>query len=136
MGYTTEFVGAISLSRKLTLKEAKEWLEMADADDTDGQEFGGYIQWVPSTSLDSLVWDNNEKFYDYVECLGFVLKWLGERGIVGNGELYWSGEENGDTGKIVVVNSVVTSHPNKIPSIPFQKPLTLSVLGKMLLDDL
>lgn len=30
MGYTTKFTGCINLSRALTLKEAKELLEIAD----------------------------------------------------------------------------------------------------------
>lgn len=32
MGYTTEFTGAINLGRKLTMAEAKEWLEIANVD--------------------------------------------------------------------------------------------------------
>ena len=38
MGYTTKFTGCINLSRALTLKEAKELLEIADLDRAEVRE--------------------------------------------------------------------------------------------------
>ena len=47
MGYTTKFTGCINLSRALTLKEAKELLEIADLDRAEAREITGtdaYLQ--------------------------------------------------------------------------------------------
>ena len=54
MGYTTKFTGCINLSRALTLKEAKELLEIADLDRAEVREITGtdaYLQWVPTETL-------------------------------------------------------------------------------------
>ena len=85
MGYTTKFTGCIKLSRALTLKEAKELLEIADLDRAEAREITGtdaYLQWVPTETLDGIVWDGNEKFYEYVPLLRWLCGWLKERGIV------------------------------------------------------
>lgn len=132
MGYTTEFTGAISLSRKLTMAEAKELLET----DSDKTGINAYFQWVPATTLEHIVWDGNEKFYKYVEQLKWLCRWLDERGIVANGDLYWSGEETGDTGTISVKQSVVSTITNTKPSGKDPQPLTLSDLAKIALDQI
>lgn len=51
----------------------------------------------------------NEKFYDYVEWMVYVVDWLASRGYVCNGTLDWSGEESDDHGWIYVKDNVVTS---------------------------
>ena len=92
MGYTTKFTGCINLSRALTLKEAKELLEIAGLDRAAVREITGtdaYLQWVPTETLDGIVWDGNEKFYGYVSLLRWLCGWLKERGIEANGELLW-----------------------------------------------
>ena len=69
---------------------------------------GLWCQWVPSEDGKTIVWDGNEKFYKYVEWLTYIIdKILKPRGYVLNGEVYWSGEEQGDVGFIVVQNNVV-----------------------------
>jgi hypothetical protein len=87
MGYTTEFTGAIGLSRKLTMAEAKELLEIDETGTITG--IREYFQWVPSETLDQIVWDGNEKFYKYTEQLewaegaghsGARIEWLGRVG--------------------------------------------------------
>jgi hypothetical protein len=83
MGYTTEFTGAIGLSRKLTMAEAKELLEIDETGTITG--IREYFQWVPSETLDQIVWDGNEKFYKYTEQLEWLCRWLGEHGIRANG---------------------------------------------------
>ena len=105
MGYTTKFTGCINLSRALTLKEAKELLEIADLDRAEAREITGtdaYLQWVPTETLDGIVWDGNEKFYEYVPLLRWLCGWLKERGIEANGELLWAGDETDDRGRIAV----------------------------------
>ncbi len=138
MGYTTEFTGAIKLSRKLTMAEAKELLEIAASDKSEKiTGIDAYFQWVPADTLEHIVWDGNEKFYKYEEQLRWLCcDWLDHRGITANGELYWSGEETGDTGLLSVVNSTVTAIPNSKPSGKSPRPLTLHDLGKMALDQL
>lgn len=135
MGYTTKFVGAIELGRKLTMAEAKELLEIAKSD--DAQKFTGieaYFQWVPADTLQHIVWDQNEKFYKYTEQLAWLCKWLSDRQILANGILDWQGEETGDTGSIVVHANHVQARPKEKRSAKTPKPLTLRALGEMALE--
>lgn len=137
MGYTTEFTGAVALGRKLTMAEAKELLEIADSG--DAKAFTGidaYFQWVPADTLEHIVWDGNEKFYKYEEQLHWLCKWLGDRGISANGELYWQGEETGDTGTLAVAHNIVTGAPNTKPLGRSPSPLTLEALGRLALEQL
>lgn len=138
MGYTTEFTGAMKLGRKLTMTEAKELLEMADDSDVSSAatRIDAYFQWVPADTLEHIVWDGNEKFYKYVEQLQWLCDWLIQRGITASGNLYWQGEETGDTGTLVIANNVVTRHPNGKPSSETPRPLTLDELGRMALSQL
>ena len=110
MGYTTKFTGCINLSRALTLKEAKELLEIANLDRAEARKITGtdaYLQWVPTETLDGIVWDGNEKFYEYVPLLRWLCGWLKERGIEANGELLWAGDETDDRGRIAVSSNEV-----------------------------
>lgn len=136
MGYTTRFTGAIKLSRKLTMAEAKELLEIAASDNAERfTAIDAYFQWVPADTLEHIVWDGEEKFYKYIEQLRWLCSdWLNQRGITANGELYWDGEETGDTGTIVVTNNTVVAAENAKPSGKSPRPLTLEDLGKMALE--
>lgn len=139
MGYTTEFTGAINLSRALTLAEAKELIDLAESDDADvvanATGVRTYMQWVPTESLDAIVWDDNEKFYEYLPLLEWLCqKWLKERGIEANGELVWRGESSDDVGRIVVKANAVTSHQNDLTTRSGGKPLTARRLGEMALE--
>jgi len=139
MGYTTKFTGSIKLSRQLTLQEAKELMDLADFDaDKVYQKSGirSYMQWVPTETLDAIVWDGNEKFYEYIPLLKWLSgKWLKEKGIAANGELIWSGEDSDDVGRIIVAdNNVTTESLDK--GAPSCKPLTAKRLGEMALEAL
>jgi hypothetical protein len=146
MGYTTKFSGSIKLSRPLTLAEAKELLEIheGEGDDTRGPKDPQnesrylYLQWVPTESLDGIVWDGEEKFYSYVECMTWLAAWLTERGIGAAGLIRWAGEDADDHGEIVVVDASVTA--KKFERKPLSgsptKPLTLTKLGEMALAQL
>jgi hypothetical protein len=134
MGYTTKFTGQINLSRPLTITEAKALLTFADDSDTAPKPNpGGYLQWVPSQSLDAIGWDGNEKFYDYVEWLMWVCAWLKSAGIACNGRLVWSGEMASDTGEIIVIDNEVTATKGKTAPAGFN-PLTLEGLARIALD--
>lgn len=137
MGYTTEFTGVVNLGRKLTMAEAKELLEIADGrrDSKTITGIDAYFQWVPTQTLDGIVWDGNEKFYSYVEQLKWLCgDWLDQRGIEANGMFYWQGEETGDTGTISVMKNVVTATPAPKPDTKSPKPLTLRGLQEMALE--
>lgn len=135
MGYTTEFTGAVKLGRKLTMGEARELLEIADSGDAKAfTGIDGYFQWVPADTLEHIVWDGNEKFYKYEQQLRWLCKWLYDREISANGDLYWQGEETGDTGTLSVAENVVTSRPNEKPRGKAPSPLTLETLAKIALD--
>lgn len=106
MGYTTNFRGRFDLDKPLTAEHA-EYLSrdqiVADAEAPDG-----YFQWVPTKDLRGIEWDGGEKFYDYILWLRFVARKMTEWGYRMSGEVWWSGEERSDVGKLVVVDNVVT----------------------------
>lgn len=68
---------------------------------------GLWCQWVPIDG--ALVWDGNEKFYNYVEWLQYIIdNFLKPWGVTLNGEVEWKGEDSGDMGKIIVKNNEIT----------------------------
>lgn len=137
MGYTTKFIGHIKLSRPLTMQEAKQLLEFNEDPDLikEGERpKGGYMQWVPSETLDAIVWDQNEKFYDYEAWLSWLVKWLAARGINGAGQLDWRGESSDDIGKIIVVDDLITVEKGAKLSPSNHKPMTLDKLARLALE--
>ena len=136
MGYTTKFTGCINLSRALTIKEAKELLEITYLDLAETREITGieaYLQWVPTETLDGIVWDGNEKFYEYVPLLRWLCVWLKKRGIEANGELLWAGDEADDRGRIAVSSNEVEVIEGQRIETKFGRPLTLGRLGEIAL---
>lgn len=62
-----------------------------------------WCQWKPTRSGKRIMWDGNEKFYSYSEWLLYIIeKILRPRGYILNGEVQWSGEEDGDIGHLIV----------------------------------
>lgn len=136
MGYTTKFVGQVNLSRKLTLQEAKQLLEFSEDPKLiqEGQKPNSYMQWVPNESMDAIVWDQQEKFYDYEEWMVWLMGWLAARDITCNGQLDWRGESSDDIGRIYVVDNKVSSARGQGIKPSNSKPLTLDRLARMALD--
>ena len=136
MGYTTKFTGSVSLSRALTIAEARILLEANEDNDATKALFGrnSYLQWVPTESLDAIVWDGGEKFYEYTELMGDLCAWLKARGITANGELYWAGESADDRGTLTVKDNEVTADKGATAKKRTGKPLTLDKLAAMALD--
>lgn len=137
MGYTTKFTGHIKLSRALTFLEAKQLLEFNEDPNliNEGKRpQTGYMQWVPSETLDAIVWDQNEKFYDYEQWLAWLVKWLGVRGIKGAGQLDWRGESSDDIGRITVVDESITVERGTKTKSSIHKPMTLEKLSRQALD--
>lgn len=67
-----------------------------------------WCQWVPTDDGMGIEWDGNEKFYNYVEWLKYlIVNFLAPRGYVMIGEVEFQGESPSDFGKIVVVNNEV-----------------------------
>ncbi len=63
-------------------------------------------QWCPSPDGTSIVWDEGEKFYLYVDWLRYLIEHFFEPwGYTLNGEVKWSGQEPSDTGVIRVVSN-------------------------------
>ena len=70
---------------------------------------GLWCQWIPSEDGMALVWDEGEKFYNYVEWLAYLIdRIIAPAGYVLNGEVEWEGEESTDAGIIRVDNNVIS----------------------------
>lgn len=68
---------------------------------------GLWCQWIIEDN--ALVWDGNEKFYNYIEWLEYLIKNFFEPcGYKLNGTVEWYGEERSDFGQICVENNNVT----------------------------
>jgi hypothetical protein len=64
---------------------------------------------MPDEEGTAIVGDGAEKFYSYIEWLGYLLgHFLRPWGYVLDGTLTWQGEEEEDHGRIIVVDNAVT----------------------------
>jgi len=69
---------------------------------------GLWCQWTPSDDGTELEWDGGEKFYYYTDWLFYLVnKIIKPNGYVLNGEVTYSGEEQGDTGDITIEDNVI-----------------------------
>jgi len=76
---------------------------------------GLYCQWIPTEDGTALVWDGNEKFYNYVEWLRYLIDTiLAPRGYILSGDCVWEGESSDDMGKISVDNNVITVKKGRV----------------------
>jgi len=119
MGYTTEFEGSFKLDRQLDPDTAKALFDLADdIGDLKGAP-SAYCQWQPTKTLDGIEWDRNEKFYNYVEWLQFIVdNHLKPKGYVLTGSVRYQGEEIGDCGSVSVVDGKVTQAEAVFDSSP------------------
>lgn len=138
MGYTTRFIGSVKLSRKLTIKEAMHWMNLYEDDSRFKNEsgIGTYLQWIPSNTLDAIVWDQEEKFYFYSESLEWICRWLSSIGVSANGSFFFRGENYDDIGNIFVKDNIVTIKPISVDIGEDQTPLTMKALGEMAIQKL
>lgn len=120
MGYQTDLFGEFKTSRPLTVKEKKELEEFADTrhggnTESDPDKPGFWCQWVPNEDGTAMEWDGNEKFYNYIEWIEYLIKHFFEPWDVKlNGEVEWAGEESGDLGLISIKDNVVTVKDGKV----------------------
>ena len=76
---------------------------------------GLWCQWRPSDDGEFIVWDEGEKFYDYVEWLKYLLKhFLVPWGYGLKGMVEWQGEELEDIGRIFVEGQEVSTKRGRI----------------------
>jgi hypothetical protein len=69
---------------------------------------GLWCQWILNGDGTQLEWDGNEKFYNYVEWLNYMIKhFFKPWGITLDGQIYWVGEDTSDQGVIKVTNNKV-----------------------------
>jgi len=111
MGYDTSLTGTFDLDKPLTQEHYDFLMAFADDrhDDTATDKFPGiHCQWVPSGDLLSIEYDGGEKFYNYTEWIEYLIKeFLIPWGYTLNGKVYWSGEDDDDTGFITVTDNDV-----------------------------
>jgi len=71
---------------------------------------GLWYQWVPTDDGKSVQWDGGEKFYYYVELIKYLIEHFLKRWEIKlNGIASWKGEQEGDTGDIIIVDNEVTT---------------------------
>jgi len=117
MGYSTDFIGQFDLNRPLD-SEHNSFLKLFantrhgegdEIDENNPEPPGIWCQWVPSEDGKTIEWDENEKFYDYIEWIQYLLKhFLIPWGYILNGKVIWQGENMCDRGKIEIDNNLVT----------------------------
>lgn len=95
-------------------------------DGSMGQEFGAadildynvapvgqpelWCNWTPNDTGTAIEWDGGEKFYGYIPWIKYLIRhFLEPWGYVLNGEVEWWGEEQGDTGTIMIEDNSVTT---------------------------
>ena len=67
-----------------------------------------WCQWVPSEDGSVIVWDDGEKFYEYVAWIEYLIEhFLAPWGYALNGKILWQGEDNDDRGYIHVKDNRV-----------------------------
>lgn len=72
---------------------------------------GLWCQWFTNSYGDECVleWNGSEKFYNYIEWLRYLIdNFIKPEGYHLDGEVEWIGEDESDTGKIVVENNEIT----------------------------
>ncbi len=124
MGYTTYFNGEFKLDKPL-FPAHREILESLSKDSPPSSSVQAHIlstpilpndpdrpdswcDWIPSEDGTAIVWDEGEKFYNYVEWLDYIIaKYLAPWEYVLNGEVSWEGEDSDDFGIIKVVDNKI-----------------------------
>lgn len=67
-----------------------------------------WCQWTPSEDGTAIVWDQGEKFYNYIEWVIYICnKILTPRGYSITGNVKWRGEDFNDTGTIHAIDNLI-----------------------------
>jgi len=108
VGYTTEFEGSFSIEPAMQQEHVAFINAYAErnhrGDEPKTPSY--YCQWVVNNG--KLQWDMNEKFYNYVEWLEYLIEhFLSPWNYKLKGTIKYSGEETTDFGTITVKNNTV-----------------------------
>lgn len=118
MGYTTDFRGQVTFDKPLTVVQKKVLEEFSEERHGGNTEVyagfpGFWCDWVPTEDGTGLEHNGNEKFYNYVEWLEYIIEhFVKPWNLKLNGEIEWRGEEWEDTGTIYVEDNIVRSENN------------------------
>lgn len=83
-------------------------ISVVDCNTAPSTQPGVWCQWIPDNNGESIVWDNGEKFYNYIEWIRYIItNFITPWGYVLNGEVEWQGERGSNFGKIVISHNVV-----------------------------
>lgn len=103
MGYTTEFDGRFDLDKLPTAEAIVRINQIWDDPDTAEDNPGSYCQWRLTPDCMHLEWDRNEKFYNYVEWLQYLMdNVLTPIGVSVSGTVSFSGERSDDVGVVTI----------------------------------
>lgn len=108
MGYTTDFLGELKLSRNLTHQEFDIINSIQDKRHDYSTHPSVWCNWEVISYKDEqyLKWNGAEKFYNYVEWLGYLIKnYFKPWDVTLNGKIHWRGESFEDMGVIIVENN-------------------------------
>ena len=119
MGYTTDFRGTLVFNIPLTKDMVDTYNQFKEKRHEDGYKPNGkpsiWLGWeiIEEDGTHYLEWDGGEKFYNYIEWLEYVIKYVFKGwGLVLNGRIEWRGEDWDDHGYIEVGNNNVTASSN------------------------
>ena len=76
---------------------------------------GLWCGWTPSGCGNYILWNEMEKFYDYIDWLSYIiLNFLITWGYKLNGEVEWQGEDRDDIGLIIVEANLIHTKQGRI----------------------
>jgi hypothetical protein len=79
-----------------------------DMNESPSRQPSLWCQWYYSRNTNSIKWDGDEKFYNYVEWIEYIIEFiLVPRKYKLSGMVLWQGEEEGDKGYINIINNKV-----------------------------
>lgn len=107
------FFGELGVNGEFFTPESKNFGQENDSsiieyNDPPSTQPGLWCQWVINDNGE-LEWDGNEKFYNYIEWLEYLIaNFFKPLGYVLNGDINWGGEERDDIGTIHVVDNAIS----------------------------
>ena len=105
------FVGAAHANRG----QEDDAPDILDYNSPPSDQPGLWCQWVPSDDGATIVWDEGEKFYNYVPWIEYLIEhFLAPWGVRLSGRVAWQGEDNDDRGTIHVKDNHVQAIEDQI----------------------
>lgn len=109
------FVGDSDWALDRFSRDVRSDPSIIDYNEPPAKQPGLWCQWVVSLNGKYLEWDGNEKFYDYVEWLEYLINhFFTPSNIFMNGSVIWRGEDVEDIGKITVEHNKITVTKGKL----------------------